>query len=286
MKYLKKFSTEAEYNAFIESGAMVKPNVSVVEEGGVYYNPIELPLYVEALEDMLISAFTGYNVQYSYDNNTWVNWRQGTNYPTLTLEAGKRLYLRATPEGTDIAGIESLSLQQRCNVGGNVLSVSYGENYVGKVAIPEEYPNSIQRLFSGCKGIVSAKKLIMPRGLTTSCFYDFFHGCTNLIEPPALPAQILKPHCYTGMFYGCTSLKTAPVLPAENLAKNCYYLTFADCSQLSYVKAMFVTPPSGDDIGRWLRNVSDTGVFVKNSKATWEITGDSGIPSGWTILYE
>lgn len=38
MTYLKEFATQAEYDAFVESGAMVKPNVSLVNEPfGVFY---------------------------------------------------------------------------------------------------------------------------------------------------------------------------------------------------------------------------------------------------------
>lgn len=33
----------------------------------------------------------------------------------------------------------------------------------------------------------------------------------------------------------------------------------------------------------WLSGVSTTGTFVKNSAATWNKTGSSGIPSGWTV---
>lgn len=39
MTYLKEFATQAEYDAFVESGEMVKPNVSLVNEPfGVFYN--------------------------------------------------------------------------------------------------------------------------------------------------------------------------------------------------------------------------------------------------------
>lgn len=28
---------------------------------------------------------------------------------------------------------------------------------------------------------------------------------------------------------------------------------------------------------------SSTGTFVKNADATWDVTGTSGIPEGWTV---
>jgi len=32
--------------------------------------------------------------------------------------------------------------------------------------------------------------------------------------------------------------------------------------------------------------VAATGTFVKNSSATWNVTGVNGVPSGWTIETE
>ena len=44
MKYLKKFGTHTEYEAYINGSNKVLPNVSyVVDNNGVYYNPIEPP---------------------------------------------------------------------------------------------------------------------------------------------------------------------------------------------------------------------------------------------------
>ena len=45
---------------------------------------------------------------------------------------------------------------------------------------------------------------------------------------------------------------------------------------------MFTTTP-GPYTQNWLYNVSSTGTFVKNSAATWNVSGASGIPSGWTV---
>lgn len=88
------------------------------------------------------------------------------------------------------------------------------------------------------------------------------------------------------MFENCTSLTTAPSLPAKTLAAQCYKYMFNKCSNLSYVKAMFTTTPSTSSSSytyNWLNRVKSSGTFVKNSSATWSLTGASGIPSGWTV---
>lgn len=58
---------------------------------------------------------------------------------------------------------------------------------------------------------------------------------------------------------------------------------FNGCRSLSYIKAMFTTTPSTTFTDRWVVRVSSTGTFVKNSTATWDVTGANGIPSGWTV---
>ena len=45
---------------------------------------------------------------------------------------------------------------------------------------------------------------------------------------------------------------------------------------------MFTTTP-GTDTMNWVDGVASTGTFVKNSAATWNVTGVYGIPSGWTV---
>ena len=85
------------------------------------------------------------------------------------------------------------------------------------------------------------------------------------------------------MFSDCTSLTTAPVLPATTLVNNCYYQMFQGCTNLNYIKAMFTTTPSTTYTQNWVNGVASTGTFVKNSAATWNVTGIHGIPTGWTV---
>ena len=46
---------------------------------------------------------------------------------------------------------------------------------------------------------------------------------------------------------------------------------------------MFTTTPSTNYTGNWVDGVSATGTFVKNSAATWNVSGVNGVPSGWTV---
>jgi hypothetical protein len=58
---------------------------------------------------------------------------------------------------------------------------------------------------------------------------------------------------------------------------------FQGCSRLNYIKAMFTTTPSTSYTYNWVNGVASTGIFVKNSAATWVRTGLDGVPTAWTI---
>jgi hypothetical protein len=58
---------------------------------------------------------------------------------------------------------------------------------------------------------------------------------------------------------------------------------FTNCSKLNYIKAMFTTTPSTTYTQNWVSGVAASGTFVKNSAASWDVSGVHGIPSGWTV---
>ena len=152
----------------------------------------------------------------------------------------------------------------------------------------------LKGLFAGTKVTDSDLRSILPinsngkyylpvTALASSCYYQMFQGCALLVTAPELPATTLASGCYNSMFYRCTSLITAPELPATTLASNCYSYMFNGCSKLSYIKALFTTTPSSSYTSYWVSGVASSGTFVKNKNATWNVTGTSGIPSGWTV---
>ena len=141
-------------------------------------------------------------------------------------------------------------------------------------------------MFEDCTGLTTAPELPATT-LASNCYESMFYGCTGLTTAPSiLPATTLDDYCYNSMFNGCTSLTTAPELPATTLTTRCYSYMFKGCSSLNYIKAMFTTGPSNIYNGytyAWVENVAATGTVVKNSAATWDVTGNNGVPSGWTV---
>lgn len=87
------------------------------------------------------------------------------------------------------------------------------------------------------------------------------------------------------MFTNCKNLTSAPVLPATRVrAEYCYREMFQGCEKLNYIK-MLATSVSDDDnsITDWVKGVAATGTFVKNASMSSLPSGNSGIPTGWTV---
>ena len=144
-----------------------------------------------------------------------------------------------------------------------------------------------QNMFQGCTSLTTAPELSATT-LANTCYQSMFQGCTSLTTAPKLPATTLANTCYSNMFQGCTSLTIAPELPAITLTPYCYTNMFTGCTSLNYIKAMFTTKPGETrfhETTGWVSGVSSTGTFIKNSAATWDVTGTNGVPSGWTVQY-
>jgi hypothetical protein len=119
-------------------------------------------------------------------------------------------------------------------------------------------------------------------------FYNLFYNCTTIKNAKnlILPAAILSYRCYDHMFSGCTNLTSAPELPAAILAEYCYYCMFSSCNKLNYIKMLATDISALNCLKSWVSGVADSGTFVKNKNATWDIVGVSGIPEGWAVMTE
>lgn len=247
-------------------------------------------MHIEALEDGLTVTFsmpsgfdTGY-LYYSLDGSTWVTLPANTASPAINT--GEKIYFKGMFTPISGLGIGNFSISKKCNVGGNVMSLLFGDDFQNKYSLSQK-ESAFSYLFDSCDTIISVSDNFLPATvLYYRCYHSMFYGCSNLIKAPELPATTLDSNCYNSMFYGCTSLVNAPKLPAKTLISNCYHSMFYGCSSLSYIEAMFTTIPSGIYTNNWVYGVSSSGTFVKNKDATWNVTGANGIPSGWTVITE
>ena len=305
-------------------------------QNDVYYKQY---LTFEATEDTVFMFDSGSNQNISYsvdDGVTWSTLAAGDSTPPYSRIMWKGQLTNTG--GNRHGGICIFGSSGLFNVEGNVMSLIYGDDFIGKTDL-----KNISNIFGGLffrSPVVNAKNLILPSMILTencyfgmfdscselitapkilpavilsdSCYSDMFNGCTSLTTAPELPATTLAEGCYSSMFNGCISLTIAPTLPATTLVGNCYHTMFYNCtnlaaapelpatilapycyegmfnlcSSLNYIKAMFTTTPSSSYTSEWVHRVAETGVFIKNSEAEWNVIGDNGIPEGWTVYTE
>ena len=137
-------------------------------------------------------------------------------------------------------------------------------------------------MFMRCTSLTTAPELPATT-LAGICYSNMFFGCTSLTSAPELPATTLETMCYKSMFAGCTSLTTAPELPATALNLMCYSGMFQGCTKLNYIKCLTTDISAFNCTSNWVSGVASTGTFVKATDMAGWATGNSGIPSGWTV---
>ena len=249
-QYLKIFETPDVYTSNINM--MGVPHVVLIEDGEnvVFCNDaseVNSREYftIESLENGLTVKLSLNNSYYRIGSGNWTELSAETESPIVNK--GQKIQFKITdPTTSYVNGIGTFSVNKQFNVKGNIMSLVYGDNFIGNNVLKT---NIFRKLFNFCTTLKSAKYLVLPATkLTTGCYkemfcyceslttapelpatdlaigcYDsMFFGCFSLTAAPALPATIMKEKCYSGMFYSCESLTTAPELPATDLAKDCY----------------------------------------------------------------
>lgn len=245
---------------------------------------------IESLEDgnvfnikMSSDNPTQMGIYYSLDDGT--SWKFWSRYetPAWHLDKNEKIMIKCNTNTFSSRNYQYryFTSTKTYNVYGNIMSLLYGDNFVGQTTITSN-TYVFNRMFLNSTYIVSAENLILPPSMVVGCYQAMFMGCTSLTNAPKLPAT-LENYCYGNMFYGCTSLTTAPELLTTILVQGCYYQMFKWCTSLNKVTCLATDRSASDCTGSWLNNVSSTGTFIKNpSMSSWP-SGNWGIPSGWTV---
>lgn len=246
MKYLKKFDTHSDYEAFTGGTDFILPNISVcVNENEVHYNPTDKKLtFIAEQANSTIklnrrgtdTSLSNASLQYSIDNGeTWNNY-------TFTQQgdagySGETITLTNVGDTVKFKGINTnLSLNSSNNhrfvMSGKISSSGDVTSLINDIGGDCRLSDRcFSYLFYDCASLTTPPNL-PSTSLGERCYLSMFFNCTSLTVAPKLPATELKDGCYANMFYGCTSLTTVPELPATELVENCYYYMFLGCSSL------------------------------------------------------
>lgn len=178
-------------------------------------------------------------VEYSTDKSTWTllgttENTDPTSPLTLTISPNSKVYLKcvANTWAASQTSYNKIDADDSFGVGGNIMSLLYGDNFIGKVEFPENSSNNFEGIFYNDANLVSHNLLLPATTLTSFCYAYMFYN-TSITTPPLLSSTMLANYCYFRMFMGCTSLVTTPVLSATNLETNCYEEMFNGCTSLT-----------------------------------------------------
>ena len=185
--------------------------------------------------------------------------------------------------GRDTSGSTDISSTAHFVAEGNVMSLIYGDNFIGNTAMTGTY--NFCSLFKRTN-IESAENLVLPSTtLTEYCYRAMFSWCTELAVAPVLPATTLAQGVYWYMFEKC-AITEAPELLAEHLVAECYGNMFINCVSLNFIKCMAIDGFNTTNCKQnWVSGVTSSGTFVKDSGvavSTWT-RGASGIPTNWLV---
>lgn len=196
-------------------------------------NFISKYLTIEALEDGLTAKLSINNCEYCVDGDgDWKTLTADTYTPAINRK--HVISFRANLTGSSSNGIGTFTINKKCNLKGNCMSMLYSDDASDNVSVGTY---AFQALFQNATAIIDASELQMPATtLANYCYRNMFQGCDGLIYPPKiLPAKTAKSYCYYSMFGGCSSLIETPELPATTLGSYCYNYMFNGCSKLTKV---------------------------------------------------
>lgn len=285
------FKGSTPWNGKIFRGETLIWPVDTVDYSG-YYFTLEVVDTGNTGEFFLTSTRSDIlnGVEFSVNEGEWKHY-SGSTSADKTVSFGDTVRVRYTTDSlSSVLYPTKMGISgAKHKVYGNIMSLLYGDNFVGKTSFQPGSDYNFYRLFDNNTNLVDAKNLILPATvLVENCYDSMFIGCTSLVSAPALPAMTLAKRCYGNMFGACFSLIKAPVLLAATLVDSCYAEMFYNCPSLIYVKCMATDISARACTSSWLtyqyHQHGISGTFVKHpSMNDWTI-GSSGIPEGWTVV--
>ena len=264
------------------------------------------------------SAFTR-TIEYSKNGGTWTSVTSSDNGSGAVIcgvKAGDIVRFRGNNETycseAYNEGANHNMFKSNCNhiVYGNMMSLVYGDNFIGKknfitghtfcsifkksktltdatnLVLPATTLTTMcyYRMFAGCSSLTSAPSILPATTLANYCYDSMFTRCKSLIKAPELPATTLTKNCYNSMFWGCSSLVQAPELPATTLAQSCYRSMFDGCTNLNYIKCLATNISANNCTTGWVDGVAATGTFYRKYGMAGWTRGVNGVPVDWTVI--
>lgn len=228
------------------------------------------------------------SLEYSTNKINWTEW----DFAEITLDSGATLFFRGNnPNGFNDspASGQRYAFQTQSgsfNIGGDIRSL------IDKTMMITTPPSwCFMSFFRNGNKIVNVDPKLLSgfSNISNGCFSHLFMDCSLLENAPELPWTIVFGEVFNSIFRNCVRLTTAPDLPAKRLEYKSYSRMFYGCSNLNYIKLGAnerYQQQHTRGLQDWVNGVSANGIFIRDYNATELPIGNSGIPSGWTVLVD
>lgn len=302
LNHAENYSTYSEpiimsADTFVEAYSELDGKRSAVVSQNCIYNP-EHDYSLEYLTFRIISAGTiswtsvasggtefAKTIQYSLNDGQWTSIEATTGGTSIVVSDGDAIKFKGTNttyavDNKRYSGFSGSTAN--FNIEGNIMSLVYGDNFVGQTAMTGTYNFCSLFKQSNC---ISAENLVLPATtLTPYCYRALFANSPSLEVAPSLPSTVLSEGCYRYMFQD-TSITTAPDLLAPTLVTSCYEGMFNNCTKLTYIKCLAKDISALSATTAWTTYINTVGTFVKDANTSWT-RGTDGIPTKWVIVEE
>ena len=256
MKYIKKFDRHADYEAYINGGGAVLPNVSYC----VDLNEVHFNKYTPQPETRIVATFNVTDTSNPTDIVGFYEDKTGNIYYTSLFESIEiDGILQNSVVGYyqfDTIGEHTIkyTLADPTSIGQSAFQGCTG---LTSVTIPSSVTSIGRNVFSDCTGLTSVE---LPNNLTSINEY-VFNNCPSLtsIEIPSSVTSIGQ-----SAFQGCTGL-TSVTIPSGVTSIGGF--AFYGCTGLTAFTTYATTPPTLSGSGV-LTNTNDCPIYVPTTSVS------------------
>lgn len=208
------------------------------------------------------------SLEYSYDKT---NWTSLTLYTDTTLNADEdeciyfRGIARAYSNSDSYDYWTCFQATKPFEVESNIMSLFWGDDFVGKTDFRPDNMNGAWNLFRQCTNLVNAENLVIPiTSTSTRCLSNLFYESASLAKAPHFPPIDCQNTSYDydccAMFLGCPLIDYVE-LPFYNI-----------CTYCNALRSMFNRTPI------------ENGTVVCYPGQGQNLREAAGIPDGWTVV--
>ena len=180
------------------------------------------------------------------------------------------------------------------NVTQNGLSSSF-QNCSALLAAPRLVVGDItgtyglNRSFMNCSSMTDASQVnITVASVPQNGLYYTFLGCSSLLDAPSVLIRgVSGSDALNAMFWNCSSMVNASQvrLEATKLGVNSYRSLYSGCSALQSATMLATDFSAAGCMFEWMKGAPAGGTLTIKSGVTLP-SGVSGVPTGWTVVYE